>query len=116
VLVVDDNRDGAESLALLIGLTGHEVRTAHDGPAALAEARRFLPRVAFLDIGLPGMNGYELARAFRADPQLREVLLVAVTGWGSEEDKQRSREAGFDVHLTKPASVERVLQVLAEAR
>ena len=102
VLVVDDSRDAAETLALLVELSGHEARVAYDGPSALEIARGFQPQVVLLDIGLPGMSGYDVARAVRADPRLRSALLVAVTGWGADEDRRRSREAGFDLHLTKP--------------
>ena len=113
VLVVDDNVDAAESLALLLGLDGHETAVAHDGPAALELACRFAPEVVFLDLGLPAMNGYEVAKRFRAEPGRAGVLLVALTGWGAEEDRRRSKEAGFDHHLTKPAESERIRELLA---
>jgi PAS domain S-box-containing protein len=102
ILVVDDHADAAESLAMILRLDGHDVRVAHDGPEALGVAQSHLPHLAFLDIGMPGMDGYELCRRMRAQPALREVLLVALTGWGQEEDRRRSREAGFDRHLVKP--------------
>ncbi len=102
VLVVDDNEDAAESLAVLLRLEGQEVRVAFNGPEALELAAVFRPEVVFLDIGMPGMDGYEVARRLRALPQLGEVVLVAQTGWGQEEDRRRSREAGFDQHLVKP--------------
>jgi signal transduction histidine kinase/ActR/RegA family two-component response regulator len=110
VLVVDDNVDAAEMLTLVVEELGHTVRTAHDGHTALSAFRQFRPRVALLDIGLPGADGYELARAFRRSD--RGVFLVAITGWGQEEDRRRARDAGFDCHLVKPADpgiVERVL-------
>jgi PAS domain S-box-containing protein len=113
VLVIDDNVDAAESLALLLRVSGHEVRTAHDGPAGLEAALAFRPEVVLLDIGLPGMNGYEVARRLRAAAELREVLLVALTGYGQEEDRRRSREAGFDRHLVKPAAPDELVAVLA---
>ena len=102
VLVVDDNRDSANSLALLLKVTGHEVQTAHTGPAALEGARGFQPEVVLLDIGLPGMNGYEVARELRKEPGLQGVVLVAMTGYGQEENRRRSCEAGFQAHLVKP--------------
>jgi CheY-like chemotaxis protein len=102
ILVVDDNEDSARSMALLLKFEGHEVRMAHDGPETLRIAREFRPRIVLLDIGLPGMNGYEVARKLREDPPVENVLLIALTGYGREEDRRRSREAGFDYHLTKP--------------
>lgn len=102
ILVVDDNLDSAESLALLLGLQGHEVRTAMDGPGAIAAALSFRPEIVFLDIGLPGMDGYEVARKMRAETDLEGTVLIAVTGYGREEDVRRSMESGFDRHLVKP--------------
>jgi PAS domain S-box-containing protein len=102
ILVVDDIEDSAQSLAKLLQMTGHEVRTAHDGPSALEAAMSFVPEVVLLDIGLPGMSGYEVARRLRALPGLQDVVLVAQTGWGQEVDRHHSREAGFNHHLTKP--------------
>ena len=102
VLIADDNRDAADSLSLLLSLDGHEVRTAHDGAAALAEAERFRPDFALLDIGMPELNGYEVARELRTRPWASDLVLIAITGWGQEQDRRRSREAGFDHHLTKP--------------
>ena len=113
VLVVDDNVDGAESLANMLQIGGHETRTAHSGPAALDAARPFNPEVVFLDIGLPGMNGYEVAKRLRAEPTLGGAVLVALTGWGSDDDKRRSREAGFDFHLTKPVELTAIERILA---
>jgi PAS domain S-box-containing protein len=102
VLVTDDNRDAADSLAVMLRLGGHEVHTAYDGHAAVEAAARLRPDVAVLDIGMPGMTGYEVARRIRSEPWGRAVVLVALTGWGQEEDKRRATEAGFDRHLTKP--------------
>lgn len=102
VLVVDDNVDAADSLAILLRLQGHDVRMAHDGLEALQVAESFRPEVVVLDIGLPKLNGYEVARALRAEPWGREPVLIAVTGWGHETDRRRSAEAGFDHHLVKP--------------
>ncbi len=115
VLVVDDNLDAAESLAALLGALGHETRMAHDGPSGLAAARAFRPDLALLDIGLPGMNGHELARALRASGELRDVTLVALTGWGAASDMTLSHQAGFDQHLTKPVSREALEQAIATA-
>jgi PAS domain S-box-containing protein len=103
VLVVDDNQDAANSMARVLEFFGHEVYCAYDGPAALAAAAEQLPEVVVLDIGLPGMDGYEVARRLRADARFARIPLIAVTGYGQEEDRARSREAGFDEHLAKPA-------------
>jgi two-component system CheB/CheR fusion protein len=102
VLVVDDNVDAAETLAMLARLYGHEVRTVHDGASALDAAIAFQPEIVLLDIGLPGLDGYEVARRLRLQPGGDQILLAAVTGYGREEDRARAREAGFDHHLTKP--------------
>ncbi len=102
VLVADDNEDGADLLATLLRLSGHEVHIAHDGAEALETATRVQPHVALLDIGMPGLNGYEVAERIRREPWGKQMLLVAVTGWGQEEDKRRARAAGFNHHLTKP--------------
>ena len=102
ILVVDDNLDSAESLALLLGLQGHEVRTAADGPEAIETARSFRPEIVFLDIGLPRMDGYEVARRMRAEPGLAGAVLIAITGYGREEDVRQAMESGFDRHLVKP--------------
>ncbi|MET0268151.1 MAG: ATP-binding protein [Duganella sp.] len=114
VLVVDDNVDAAETLSALFEIKGHEVATVHDGPEALTRAESFLPHVVFLDIGLPGMSGYDVARALRARPALNNTTLVALTGWGTADDRLRSGEAGFDHHLTKPVSFDQILQMMAE--
>ncbi|HRI50154.1 MAG TPA: PAS domain S-box protein, partial [Pseudomonadota bacterium] len=108
ILVVDDNVDGAETLAMLLEFSGHKVRIAHSGLEALRTAADFCPQVVFLDIGLPGMNGYEVAQRLRSELGLKTTLLVALTGWGTEEDKNRARRAGFDHHLTKPVEVSSV--------
>ncbi|MGH8327306.1 MAG: ATP-binding protein, partial [Steroidobacteraceae bacterium] len=102
VLVADDNADGADVLATLLQLAGHEVHVAHDGLEALEIAARVRPDVALLDIGMPGMSGYDLAARIRSEPWGGGMLLVAVTGWGQEDDKRKAKEAGFDHHLTKP--------------
>jgi signal transduction histidine kinase/DNA-binding response OmpR family regulator len=113
VLVVDDNRDAAESLALLLGVAGHATRVSHDGPSALTTAAEFQPDAVLLDIGLPGMDGYEVARRLRAAPTTRRALLVALTGYGQIEDQRRAREAGFDHHLVKPADLEALAALLS---
>ncbi|MDO9358117.1 MAG: ATP-binding protein [Polaromonas sp.] len=105
VLIVDDNIDAAETLATVLGLMGHQTRTAYEGEAVLEVAADFHPDVVLLDIGLPRMTGYEVAEQLRADPRFGRTVLVAVTGWGSESDRRRSREAGFDEHLTKPVDL-----------
>jgi PAS domain S-box-containing protein len=115
VLVVDDNVDAAESLALLLRATGHEVRTAYDGPAALREAEALRPEVVLLDVGLPRIDGYEVARRLRQQGGLKSALVVALTGYGQDEDRRRALEAGFDVHLVKPADPQTVLQLVARA-
>ena len=111
VLVVDDCQDAVETLRLLIALWGYEVEAARDGPGALEAASSFRPHVVLLDIGLPGSSGYEVARAVRGTPGLEKVLLVATTGYGGEADQQKSAEAGFDAHLTKPASPDQIAGV-----
>jgi len=113
VLVVDDNVDGAELLARVLQICGHETRTVHSGPEALDAARPFNPEVVFLDIGLPGMDGYEVAKRLRGEPSLSGAVLIALTGWGTEDTKRQSREAGFDFHLTKPAEVTAIERILA---
>ncbi|MBP3959510.1 response regulator [Gemmata sp. G18] len=105
VLIVDDNPDAGDSLATLLEMTGHRVEVARSGPQGLEIAARLKPEVAVLDIGLPGMNGYELAGRMRAEPFGREIIMVALTGYGQEEDRRRTHEAGFDHHLTKPADL-----------
>jgi len=102
ILVVDDNVDAATMLSMMLGLSGHVTRAAFTGEEALAISAKFQPEIVFMDIGLPGMNGYETARQFRATPLLKDVFLIALTGWGGEDDRRQSREAGFDAHLTKP--------------
>jgi PAS domain S-box-containing protein len=114
ILVVDDNLDAANSLAVLLRTMGNNVRTAHDGEEAVRAAGEFRPHVALLDIGMPKMNGYEAARAIRQQPWGQKLVLVAVTGWGQEEDKRRSKEAGFDHHLVKPVDPYAVMKQIAE--
>ncbi|HSN88902.1 MAG TPA: ATP-binding protein [Thermoanaerobaculia bacterium] len=113
VLVVDDNQDAAETVALILELWGHEVRTVFDGPAALEAAPLFLPEVILLDIGLPGLDGYEVARRLRADPRQDGVLLIAMTGYGQDKDRALSQEAGFSHHLVKPVDPATLRTLLA---
>jgi len=113
VLVVDDNVDSAESMAVLLRLYGHDVRLAHDGEAALEEARSFRPDVMFLDINLPKMDGYEVARRLRLEPAMGGLTLVAMTGYGQEEERRRTREAGFHSHLVKPVDFEMLQELLS---
>jgi PAS domain S-box-containing protein len=115
ILVVDDNQDSADSLAMLLHMLGHEVKTANDGERALDAATEFRPDVAILDIGLPKMNGYDLAKQIREQPWARDVVLVALTGWGQEQHRRRSAESGFNHHLTKPVEFEVLQQILAAA-
>jgi PAS domain S-box-containing protein len=112
ILVVDDNMDAANSVAMLLRAAGHDARVAHDGTTALQAALEFLPRVAFLDIGMPGLDGFEVAKWIRQEPSLKNTVLVALTGYGQEVDRQRSQDAGFDHHLTKPANFAKIQQVL----
>jgi PAS domain S-box-containing protein len=113
VLAVDDSEDTAEMMMALLEMDGHEVRTAHSGPAALEAAAIFQPDVVILDIGLPGLDGYQVAQRLRADPALRDVTLIAASGYGQEGDRQRSREAGFDRHLVKPLDPQELRGILA---
>jgi CheY-like chemotaxis protein/anti-sigma regulatory factor (Ser/Thr protein kinase) len=115
ILVADDNRDAASSLATLLALDGHEIRVVNDGEQALFEAERFRPHVALLDIGMPKKNGYDVARAIRDAAWGRAMLLVAVTGWGQSEDKRRAKEAGFDRHFTKPLELDALSAFLAQS-
>jgi CheY-like chemotaxis protein len=116
ILVVDDNLDSAQSLAMVLRVTGNEVRVAHDGQTALQVGKEFRPELVLLDIGLPGMDGYEVARRMREMPETKDSLLVAQTGWGQEEDRRRSKDAGFHHHLVKPlepGAVQALLETLS---
>jgi PAS domain S-box-containing protein len=115
ILVVDDNRDSSESLAILLQIMGHEVHIAYDGPNALESARTHHPDTVLLDIGLPGMSGHTVARRMRQELHMTGTLLVAMTGWGQEEDRKRSREAGFDHHLVKPVEPNALEALLASS-
>ena len=111
-MIVDDNEDGAEMLAVFLNLGGHVTRLAHNGTDALALADEFQPNVIFLDIGLPDISGYDVARALRSRSVEPQPTLVAVTGWGTEEDRRRAQQAGFDEHLVKPVDTKRVTELL----
>ncbi len=115
ILVVDDNHDSALSMAMMLQIMGHDTRTAHDGESALSTAETFLPEVVLLDIGLPKLNGYEVAQRIREKTWGESMYLIAVTGWGQDEDRQRSSEVGLNLHMVKPvepAALEKLLATL----
>jgi len=114
VLVADDNHDCADSLAMLLQLAGYETRTAYDGAEAIAMAESYRPDILLLDIGMPNLNGHEAARHIRDQPWGKDLLLVALTGWGQEEDRRRTEAAGFDAHFVKPVDSAALEQVLAD--
>ena len=114
ILVVDDNHDAADALATLLTMSGAQVQVAYDGPAALEAIDTFHPRVVVLDLGMPGMDGYEVARWIRHRRDLDTLTLIALTGWGAQADRALTAEAGFDHHLTKPADIETVHEVLSK--
>jgi CheY-like chemotaxis protein len=113
ILIVDDNADAARTLAILLEGSGHVARTTLSSEEALESAESFEPQVALLDIGLPGMNGYELAQLFRRTPKLKAVRLIALTGYGLAEDRERALAAGFDAHLVKPVDLTALDRTLA---
>jgi CheY-like chemotaxis protein/anti-sigma regulatory factor (Ser/Thr protein kinase) len=113
ILLVDDNRDSADSLAMLLKVMGHEVRIAHDGLEAVEGAETFQPHVILLDIGLPRLNGYEAARRIREQQRHKDLTLVALTGFGQDEDRRRAEEAGFDAHMVKPVDFAALAKLLA---
>jgi signal transduction histidine kinase/PAS domain-containing protein/ActR/RegA family two-component response regulator len=115
ILVIDDNEDAAETLSTLLSMDGYETRVVNDGRTALEMAATFMPSIIFLDIGMPGMNGYEIIAALRQMDAAKNAVIVAVTGWGTESDRQQTRQAGFDYHLTKPASYEDVQGLILQA-
>jgi CheY-like chemotaxis protein len=114
VLLVDDNRDAADTLGRLLELWGYEVRTAYDGPGALNQVQAFCPDVVLLDLAMPGMDGYEVARRLRSLPAFEKVLIVALTGNAQARDRRLSREAGIDHHLVKPLDTDVLLQLIEE--
>jgi CheY-like chemotaxis protein len=116
VLIVDDNEDAANSLAMILELGGHETASVYTAVDALQRAAAFRPDVVLLDIGLPGMDGYEVAQKIRELPGLRDIRLVAVTGYGRSDDRRRARDAGFDDHLTKPVEFALLERTLAGIR
>ena len=116
ILVVDDNIDAADTLALLLQLEGHEVEAVYESTQALEKAKAFKPQVVLLDIGLPGMNGYELAKELQSMPELNGMRLIALTGYGKSEDYERTKAAGFDDHLVKPVEALTLKQALAQAQ
>jgi len=116
ILIAEDNRDSADSLKMLLELLGHEVKVAYDGESALEMATAQPPDVLFLDLGLPGMSGHQLARRLRAEPQGARVRIVALTGWGHSADRERSARAGIDHHLVKPPDLAVLKQMLDLAR
>ena len=113
ILVVDDNVDTALSFSMLLRASGHDVQTAHDGLKAVKAAIEYRPDIVLLDIGLPGLNGYEVAKQLRAHPDMKHVVLVALTGYGQDSDRQTSSAAGFTHHLVKPARFEELQKILA---
>jgi CheY-like chemotaxis protein len=115
ILVVDDNEDAALALSRLLETSGHTVYQAYDGPSSLEAAADHNPDVVLLDIGLPGLDGYEVAKRMRRDPVLAQMRLIALSGYCQEEDRQRSREAGFDHHLAKPTDYQELLALLAQS-
>lgn len=116
VLVVDDNRDAAILMGRLLGALGNDVQVVHDGFAALEMAEAFVPEAVLLDIGLPDMDGYETARLLREIPSCKQVTIIAVTGWGQEEDREKGKRAGFDHHVVKPADSSTLMQILGGVR
>jgi CheY-like chemotaxis protein len=114
ILVVDDHHDAGDSLATLLRLLGHQVRVAYDGASGMEMARVFRPQVALLDIGMPGMDGIELGTRLRQEPEFEQLLMIALTGFGRDEDRQRSSDAGFNAHLVKPVDVAMLNSLLAQ--
>jgi CheY-like chemotaxis protein len=115
VLVVDDNVDAADALSKLLRMSGHDARTAYDGPSAVQIALEFVPRVVLLDIGLPGFDGYEVARRLRDESTLHDLVIIAVTGYGSEQDSKDCVSAGIDYHMVKPVEYDHVRKILEPA-
>jgi signal transduction histidine kinase len=115
ILIIDDNRDAADSIALALELAGHTVSTAYEGEDGLARANAFAPDVVLLDLGMPGLNGFEIARRIRQEPWGQKMALIALTGWGQEQDRQRTQQSGFNGHLTKPVAASELLKALGTA-
>lgn len=116
ILVVDDNYDSAKTLSVMLELMGNETHSAHDGLAAVEAAEAFRPDLILLDIGLPKLNGYDACRRIRDQPWSQGMVIVAITGWGQDEDRCRSRDAGFDEHLVKPVDVDELTRILAASK
>ncbi len=114
VLVVDDNRDAAATLSMILKRMGHEVRTAYEGETAVTQAEEFRPELVLMDLGMPKIDGYEAARRIREQPWGKRIFLVALTGWGAAEDRQRTKDAGFNSHLVKPVGMDILIRLLAE--
>jgi len=114
ILVVDDNLDAAKFLSMLLDLTGNETHQAHDGQEAVDMAMAIKPEVILLDLGLPKLNGYQACCKIREQPWGKKIVIVALTGWGQEEDRQKSKQAGFDGHLVKPVDVDDLMRLLDE--
>ena len=114
ILVVEDNVDAAETMQMLLSISGYETKTAYDGATALELAKAFRPQVVFLDIGLPGKNGYEVARELRTLPEMHSALLVALTGYGHDDDRRRATEAGFDAFQVKPVAPDALETLLTD--
>ena len=115
VLVVDDNKDSAQTLAMMLKIMGNDIRTAHDGLEAVEKAQEYLPNVILLDLGMPKLNGYDVCRRIREQTWGLNMVIIALTGWGQAEDRQRTKEAGFDHHLVKPVDVAKLKELLDEA-
>ncbi len=116
ILVVDDNIDSAESLSEVIQMLGHQTLVGHDGLEAIRHAQTFRPQVLLLDIGLPHVSGHEAAKRIRQQPWGKDMLLIALSGWGQQEDRQKSREAGFDHHFVKPVDLDTLMKVVEQGR
>jgi CheY-like chemotaxis protein len=114
ILVADDNRDVADTIATILRWKGNNVQMVHDGEEALAVATEFQPDVALLDLGMPKINGYDACRRLREQPWGRKLIIIALTGWGRDEDRQRTRDAGFDHHLVKPVRPAALIKLIAE--
>jgi CheY-like chemotaxis protein len=113
ILVVDDQREIADALTRLLQTLGYEAKAVYDGPRAVDEAADFLPDLMFIDIGMPGIDGYKTVARIRGHRECAHVILIALTGWGRPEDRQRAYESGFDLHITKPMNIDKLMEVLA---
>jgi CheY-like chemotaxis protein len=113
ILVVDDNQDSADSLTILLCLAGHDVVTVYDGQAGLDAAQSFRPEIVLLDIGLPGLDGYEVARRLRQQGDTYQALIIAITGYGKEQDRHLSQQSGFNAHLVKPIDLDELQEIVA---